>query len=119
LVLHSRHKTEIPDEDQKGEQQFPLPRSRLHRAPRIVFGLVPLTTPYVDSDLELRVLNAVSLGLLYESTKNAAPELGMTKAEFNRVLKSLRNSGQIFLSPEGKYQLTFDKSNFPNLVARE
>jgi hypothetical protein len=89
------------------------------RVPRIAFGLVPLSAPFSDSDTDLRVLNAVAAGLLYERMDVAPPELGVTKLELNRTLRTLRNAGVIFANSEGRYTLSFGTSNFPNLVARE
>ncbi|MDA4131465.1 MAG: hypothetical protein OK457_11900 [Thaumarchaeota archaeon] len=81
--------------------------------------MVPLTTPYIDSDPEHRVLNAVARGLLYERIKEPADELEMTKLEYSRSLRSLKNDGTIYAGPDGKYRLTFGTSNFPNLIARD
>ncbi len=87
--------------------------------PRIAFGIVPLTTPYGDSDPELRVLNAVARGLLFERMKEPATELEMTKSEYSRTLRSLKNDKLIYVGSDGKYRLTFGTANFPNIVARE
>jgi hypothetical protein len=102
----------------KGGSVLSVERRR-GRAPRISFGLVPLTAPFLDSDLDLRVLNAVAAGLLYERMEVAPAELGMTKLELSRTLRSMRNSGIIFANSEGRYMISFDTSNFPNLIARE
>jgi len=114
MVLRSKDKTDAREDD----VPISIKTKRIH-VPRIAFGLVPLTTPYSESDPEHRVLNAISRGLLYERTKNVADELEMSKLEYNRILRSLRNSGSIYVTAEGKYRLTFDPSNFPNITARE
>ena len=82
------------------------------------FGLVPLVVPYEDSPPELRILNRISAGLLFEGRTGAAEELGMTKPEFARALRSLRTSGAIYAGPGGRYRLGFNTSNFPNVVSR-
>jgi DNA-binding IclR family transcriptional regulator len=87
--------------------------------PRIAFGLVPLTTPYSESDPDHRILNAVERGLLFERMKEPAKELEMSKAEYNRTIRGLKNEGLIYVGSDGKYYLTFMTSNFPNLIARE
>jgi hypothetical protein len=97
--------------------RIPLP-SRF-RIPRIAFGLVPLTTPYDETDPEVRVLNAVARGLVFEGTTSIHEELQISKPEYNRVLRSLRDSGLVFVDPSGKYQLTVNTSNFPNLVVHK
>ena len=80
--------------------------------------MLPLAVPYDDSPPELRVLNAVALGLLYENTSNGAQELGMSKLDLNRVLRSLKNNGAIYAGATGKYRLSFRTSNFPGIVVR-
>ena len=87
--------------------------------PRIAFGLVPLTTPYGDSEPDHRVLNAVARGLLFERIKEPAEELEMTRLEYSRSLRSLKNDGLIYVGSDGKYRLTFGTANFPNLIARD
>jgi len=87
--------------------------------PRIAFGLVSLTTPYAESDPELRILNAIKRGLVYETKRSVADELRMSKLEYSRILGSLKNSGEIYVTPEGKFRLTFDTSNFPNIATRD
>jgi len=94
-----------------GYQRLPKPRAT-------AFGLLPLAVPYSDSPPELRVLNAVALGLLFENTSDAAHELGMSKLDLNRVLRSLKNNGAIYIGATGKYRLSFKTSNFPGIVAR-
>jgi hypothetical protein len=99
--------------------QIQLPFSRGLRVPRIAFGVVPLTTPYSESDPDYRVLNAVARGLLFERMKEPADELEMSKLEYSRTLRSLKNDGLIYVGTDGKYRLTFGTSNFPNLIAHE
>ena len=82
------------------------------------FGLVPLAVPYEDSPPELRILNTISAGLLFEGRRENAEELGMSKSEFARALRSLRTSGAIYVGPGGRYRLGFSTSNFPDIVAR-
>jgi DNA-binding IclR family transcriptional regulator len=79
---------------------------------------MPLVVPYEDSLPELRILNAISAGLLFEGRSSSAEELGMTKQEFARALRSLRGIGAIHIGPSGRYRLSFDTSNFPNVTAR-
>ncbi len=79
---------------------------------------MPLVVPYEDSPLELRILNAVCAGLLFEGRNDRAEEMGMTKVEFARALRSLRSSGAIYAGPGGRYRLTFNTSNFPNVASR-
>ncbi len=117
LVLRSHHKNDPRVSDREEEAQIST-QSKI-RVPRIAFGLVPLTTPYDESDPELRILNTIKRGLLYETTKTVAEELKMSKLEYNRILRSLKNSGEIYVTPEGKFKLTFDTSNFPNIITRE
>ena len=102
--------------------QFQLPPSpapKILRVPRIAFGIVPLTTPYVESDPDHRVLNAISRGLLFENVRGAAAELQLTRSEYSRTIRNLKNDGLIYTGVDGKYRLTFGTSNFPNIVARE
>ena len=75
--------------------------------------------PYADSDPDLRVLNAVSRGLLFERIKDPADELEMTKLEYLRTLRSLKSDGLIYAGNDGKYRLAFGTSNFPNLIAHD
>jgi hypothetical protein len=82
------------------------------------FGLVPLAVPYDDTPPELRVLNAVALGLLFENTSSVAQELGMSKLDLNRVLRSLKNNSAIYVGATGKYRLSFRTSNFPSIVVK-
>lgn len=56
--------------------------------------------------------------MLFEGRSHNAEELGMTKAEFTRALKSLRASGAIYTGPGGRYRLSFNTSNFPNIAAK-
>jgi DNA-binding IclR family transcriptional regulator len=79
---------------------------------------VPLVVPYEDSPPELRILNTISAGLLFEGRNDKAEELGMTKSEFSRVLRFLKTSGAIYAGPGGRYRLSFNTSNFPNVAAR-
>ena len=117
--LVSRQKrTHLKQSDSGDQIQF-FPFKHISRVPRIAFGIVPLTTPYSDSDPDHRVLNAVARGLVYDGVKEPAKELQMTKLEYNRTLRSLRNDGLVFAGADGKYRLTFGTSNFPNLVPRE
>jgi hypothetical protein len=64
-------------------------------------------------------LNAVSRGLLFERIKEPADELEMTKVEYSRSLRSLKNDGLIYAGNDGKYRLAFGTSNFPNLIAHD
>lgn len=79
---------------------------------------MPLVVPYEDSLPELRILNAVSSGLLYEGRSRNAENLGMTKLEFAKAVHSLRAGGAIFVDPGGRYRLGFRIANFPNVVSR-
>jgi DNA-binding IclR family transcriptional regulator len=79
---------------------------------------MPLVVPYEDSPPEVRILNAVAAGLVVEGRNDVAPELGMLKADFARVLRSLKNDGAIYVGAGGKYRLSFHTSNFPNIVAK-
>jgi DNA-binding transcriptional ArsR family regulator len=115
----SRPKRTHLKQSDSGEQiQFPS-FEQISRVPRIAFGIVPLTTPYSESDPDHRVLNAVARGLVFDGIKDAARELEMSKTEFSRTLRSLRNDGLVFVDQDGKYRLTFGTSNFPNLIPRE
>jgi hypothetical protein len=120
LVLPRQRKTNLP-RSLGGEQiEIPSsPASHIPKVPRIAFGLVPLTTPYSESDPEHRVLNAVERGLLFERMKEPAKELEMSKIEYSRTLRCLKNDGLIYVGSDGKYYLTFVTANFPNLIARE
>lgn len=51
--------------------------------------------------------------------KEPAKELEMSKVEYSRTLRCLKNDGLIYAGSDGKYYLTFVTSNFPNLIARE
>ena len=74
--------------------------------------------PYEDSPPELRILNLISAGLLFEGRYDRADELGMTRSEFSRVLRSLRAGGAVYAGPGGRYRLSFSRSNFPNVAMR-
>jgi hypothetical protein len=115
LVERRERKTNLSED--RDLIRFPSPEQA--KVPRIAFGLVPLTTPYVDSDPDHRILNAIARGLLFERMKDPAAELHMSKTEFTRALRSLRNEGLIYVGQDGKYRLTFGTANFPNLIARE
>jgi DNA-binding IclR family transcriptional regulator len=78
-----------------------------------------LAVPYEDSPPEMRVLNAVAAGLLYEGRTNVAPDLGLSKQEFSRVLRSLRTNGAVHIGAGGRYRLSFNTSNFPGIFARQ
>jgi DNA-binding IclR family transcriptional regulator len=78
-----------------------------------------LATPYNESDPDHRILNAVARGLLFERMKEPAAEFQMTRVEFSRTLRSLKNDGLIYVGSDGKYRLTFGTANFPNLIARD
>jgi DNA-binding IclR family transcriptional regulator len=80
--------------------------------------LVPLVVPYEDSPPELRILNMVSAGLLFEGRSGNAEELGMTKVEFTRALRSLRTNGAVYIDSSGRYRLGFNTSNFPNVASK-
>jgi len=100
------------------EDQNPLPNQQPDRPFAAPFGLMPLAVPYEDSPPEVRVLNAVAAGLVFEGRNDVAPELGVSKMDFNRALRSLRNEGAIYVGAGGKYRLSFHTSNFPNIVAK-
>ncbi len=118
LVLHRERKTSLPHSYNREQFEIP-PVSSVRRVPRIAFGVVPLTTPYSDSEPEHRILNAVERGLLFERMKEPAKELEMSKVEYSRTLRCLKNDGVIYAGADGKYYLSFGTSNFPNLIARE
>ncbi len=102
------------------EDQFQLLRAHQKtRIPRIAFGVIPLTTPYDESDPEHRVLNAVARGLLFERMKEPTEELEMSKLEYSRALRSLKSDKLIYVGSDGKFRLTFGTSNFPNIIARD
>lgn len=115
----SRPKRNNQRHSDNGDQIQLPPLQHISRVPRIAFGVVPLTTPYSDSESDHRVLNAVARGLVFDRIKEPADELEMTRVEYSRTLRSLRNDGLIYVGPDGKYLLTFGTSNFPNLIARE
>ena len=100
------------------ESQTPLPNSEPDRAFAAPFGLIPLAVPYEDSPPEARILNAIAVGLVREGKNDVAPELGIPKSDFARVLRSLKNEGAIYVGAGGKYRLSFHTSNFPNIVAK-
>jgi len=100
------------------ESQTPLPNSEPVRALAAPFGLIPLAVPYEDSPPEARILNAIAVGLVREGKNDVAPELGIPKSDFARVLRSLKNEGAIYVGAGGKYRLSFHTSNFPNIVAK-
>jgi DNA-binding IclR family transcriptional regulator len=79
---------------------------------------MPLVVPREDSPPEMRILNAIYSGQLFEGRTNYAEELGMTKPEFTRALRSLRTSGAIHVGPGGRYRLSFNTSNFPDITSR-
>ena len=115
----SRQKRTNQKTSDSGDQiQFPS-FQQISRVPRIAFGVVPLTAPYSDSEPDHRILNAIARGLVFDRIKEPADELEMTKVEYSRTLRSLKNDGLIYVGPDGKYLLTFGTANFPNLIARE
>jgi len=114
LVSQSGRKDRLRQLEPEGE----LPESQSPRPLHAAFGLLPLVVPYEDSPPELRILNTVSAGLLFEGRSQNAEELGMTKSEFSRALRSLRASGAIYVDPGGRYRLGFSTANFPNVAAR-
>ena len=100
------------------EPEGDLPSQQPSRRIAAAFGLVPLVVPYEDSPPELRLLNIISAGLLYEGRNRNAEELGMTKIEFTRALRALRESKSIYVDSSGRYRLGFRISNFPNIAAK-
>ena len=100
------------------EDQTPLPNQQPDRPFAAPFGLMPLAVPYEDSPPEVRILNAVAAGLVFEGRNDAAPGLGVSKADFTRALRLLKNDGVIYVGAGGKYRLSFHTSNFPNIVAK-
>jgi hypothetical protein len=100
------------------EGQLPSGYQRSQRPSVAVFGLMPLAVPYDDSPPELRVLNAVAAGLLFEGRTHATTDLGLSKPEFARVLRSLKANGAIHVGAGGRYRLSFNTANFPGIVAR-
>lgn len=100
------------------EEQSPLPSQQLDRPFAAPFGLMPLAVPYEDSPPEVRILNAVTAGLVFEGRSDAATGLGISKTDFTRALRSLKNDGAIYVGAGGKYRLSFHTSNFPNIVTK-
>jgi hypothetical protein len=100
------------------EDRTPLPNQQPARSFAAPFGLMPLAVPYEDSPPELRILNAVAAGLVFEGRSNIASELGMPKTDFTRVLRLLKNDGAIYVGAGGRYRLSFHTSNFPNIVLK-
>jgi hypothetical protein len=100
------------------EDQIALPDQQPQRLLVAPFGLIPLAVPYEDCPPEVRILNAVVSGLVFEGRSKTAPELGMSKVDFARVLRSLKNDGVIYVGPGGRYRLSFHTSNFPNIVTK-
>jgi len=80
--------------------------------------LVPLAVPHEDAPPELKILNTICSGFLFEGRRESAEELGLTRQEFARALRSLSTSGAILVGPGGRYRLGFNTSNFPNLTSR-
>jgi DNA-binding transcriptional ArsR family regulator len=115
-VERRQKKTNLGHSEARDLISFPVANTK---APRIAFGLIPLTTPYDDSEPDHRILNAIARGLLFERMKEPAAEFQMSKTEYSRALRSLRNDGLIYVGQDGKYRLTFGTANFPNLIARE
>lgn len=101
------------------ESQLPSEYQQPRRPSVSAFGLIPLAVPYEDAPPELRVLNAVAAGLLFEGRTHTAPDLGLTRPELARVLRSLKTSGAIHIGAGGRYRLSFNVSNFPGIVARQ
>ena len=114
MVSVSGRKDRLRQIEPEGELPSHQPLKPLGAA----FGLVPLVVPYEDSPPEIRILNVISAGLLFDGRSEKAEELGMTKSEFSRALRSLKASGAIYAGPGGRYRLSFSKSNFPNVAAR-
>jgi hypothetical protein len=117
-VLSRERKTKLKSSDIGEPIQFP-PVHQIIRVPRTAFGVIPLPTPYYESDPEQRVLNAVARGLIFEKIKEPTEELGISKLEFSRAIRSLKSDRLIYVGSDGKYRLTFGTSNFPNLIARD
>jgi hypothetical protein len=114
LVSQSGRKDRLRQLEPEGE----LPENQSPRPLHAAFGLLPLVVPYEDSPPELRILNTVSAGLLFEGRSQNAEELGMTKSEFSRAVRSLRASGAIYVDPGGRFRLGFSTANFPNVTSR-
>jgi len=100
------------------EPEGELPENQSPRPLHAAFGLLPLVVPYEDSPPELRILNCVSAGLLFEGRSHNAEELAMTKSEFSRALRTLRANGAIYVDPGGRFRLGFSTANFPNVTTR-
>ena len=116
LVFQSgrKHRLRQLEPDDQLPPEFEQPRGRFPTA----FGLMPLAVPYDDSPPELRILNAISAGLLFEGRREPIQELGLTKPEFVRALRALKTTGAIHVGPGGRYRISFDTSNFPNITLR-
>jgi len=114
LVSESGRKGRLRQLEPDGD----IPQSQSRRPFAARFGLVPLAVPYEDSPPEVRILNMISAGLLFEGRGGDAEALGMTKLEFTRALRSLRVNGAIYVGPSGRYRLGFNTSNFPNITSR-
>ena len=100
------------------EDDLSSPSEELRSPLRVAFGLMPLAVPYGDSLPEQRILNAIYSGILFEGRNGIAEELGMSKAEFTRAVRSLRANGAIHVGPSGRYRLSFGTSNFPDTSSR-
>lgn len=100
------------------ENQLPSEYQQPQRHSIAAFGLMPLAVPYDDSPPELRVLNAVAVGLLFEGRTHPTPDLGLSRPEFARVIRSLKSSGAIHVGAGGRYRLSFNTANFPGIMAR-
>jgi len=100
------------------EDQNSVPNQQPERQFVAPFGLMPLAVPYEDSPPEVRILNAVAAGLVFEGRNDVALGLGVSKMDFSRALRSLKNDGAIFVGAGGRYRLSFHTSNFPNIVAK-
>jgi hypothetical protein len=114
LVSHSGQKDRLRQLEPSDEFQSEEPQRPLTTA----FGLMPLVVPHEDSLAELKILNAVYSGLLFEGRSHNSEELGVTRAEFARALRSLKANGAIHTGPGGRYRLSFSTSNFPNITSR-
>lgn len=116
LVSQSGRKDRVRQLEPEGQlpSQYVQPQRPLTTA----FGLMPLVVPYDDSPPELRILNAVFAGLLFEGRGDIIQELDMTRMEFARALRALKTSGAIHAGPGGRYRLSFSTSNFPNVTAK-